>query len=257
MQWNLEFANLTAYCLVFARMGGLFLLNPLFGRRNLPSRAKMVLILGMTILLTPTVSASVPGAAGVFGLLWGLLQEFFTGFCCSFAFQLFYYMLFFVGDFLDVEFGLSMAKVFDPGTNVQMSLSSTMLNLIFMLYLFATDSHLILIKLFASTYQIVPMGGGLLTSELSEFFLTLFASVFSLVIRLCLPFVAAMFVSEVSMGILMKLVPQIHVFVISVQFKILVGLLLMILFASPVTGFLDNYMTLMFENMERALYTLV
>ena len=80
---------------------------------------------------------------------------------------------------------------------------------------------------------------------------------FSLVIRLSLPFVAAMFVSEVSMGVLMKLVPQIHVFVISVQFKILLGLLLMILFASPITAFLDNYMTLMFENMERALYTLI
>lgn len=87
--------------------------------------------------------------------------------------------------------------------------------------------------------------------------MTLFASVFSLVIRLSLPFVAAMFVSEVSMGVLMKLVPQIHVFVISVQFKILLGLLLMILFASPITAFLDNYMTLMFENMERALYTLI
>ncbi len=59
------------------------------------------------------------------------------------------------------------------------------------------------------------------------------------------------------MGVLMKLVPQIHVFVISVQFKILLGLLLMILFASPITAFLDNYMTLMFENMERALYTLI
>ena len=150
-----------------------------------------------------------------------------------------------------------MAKVFDPGTSLQMSLSSTMLNIALMLYLFATDSHLILIKLFAATYQVVPIGAGLVTTELSEFFMTLFASVFSLVIRLSLPFVAAMFVSEVSMGVLMKLVPQIHVFVISVQFKILLGLLLMILFASPITAFLDNYMTLMFENMERALYTLI
>lgn len=257
MQWNWEFADLTAYFLVFARMSGLFLINPLFSRKNLPARARVVLVLGMTILLVPGLSLGALEEASYFGLLGGLLQELFVGFCCSFVFQLFYYMLFFAGDLLDVEFGLSMAKVFDPGTSLQMSLSSTMLNIALMLYLFATDSHLILIKLFAATYQVVPIGAGLVTTELSEFFMTLFASVFSLVIRLSLPFVAAMFVSEVSMGVLMKLVPQIHVFVISVQFKILLGLLLMILFASPITAFLDNYMTLMFENMERALYTLI
>ena len=82
--------------------------------------------------------------------------------------------------------------------------------------------------------------------------MTLFASVFSLVIRLSLPFVAAMFVSEVSMGVLMKLIPQIHIFVINIQFKMILGLLLLLAFAGPVASFTDNYMRIMFENLQYA-----
>ena len=93
MQWNWEFADLTAYFLVFARMSGLFLINPLFSRKNLPARARVVLVLGMTILLAPGLSLGALEEASYVGLLGGLLQELFVGFCCSFVFQLFYYML--------------------------------------------------------------------------------------------------------------------------------------------------------------------
>lgn len=256
LQWNLRFADLTVYLLVFGRMCGMLLLNPVLGRKNVPSQMKMALILGLTLVVSPNVPAGGLALTGAVSLVGTLMLEVFVGLVCSFTFMLFYYMLFFAGDLLDVEFGLSMAKVFDPGTNIQMSISSTLFNIVFVLYFFVTDSHLILIKLVAASFEIVPLGGAVVTAEVGSFFIILFTSAFSLVVRLTLPFVAAMFVSEVSMGVLMKLVPQIHVFVISIQFKILLGILLMLLFASPIVSFVDNYMIIMFESMEKALYAL-
>jgi flagellar biosynthetic protein FliR len=44
-----------------------------------------------------------------------------------------------------------MAKVFDPGTSIQMSISGNIFSLLFVLFLFVTDSHLVLIRLFASS----------------------------------------------------------------------------------------------------------
>ena len=96
----------------------------------------------------------------------------------------------------------------------------------------------------------------MLSAEIPSFFFTLFTSVFSLALRLALPFLAAMFVAELSMGVLMKLVPQIHVFVISIQFKILMGMLLMLLFSVPLANFVDNYLIILFEEMEKALLVL-
>jgi flagellar biosynthetic protein FliR len=140
--------------------------------------------------------------------------EFFIGFLLSFVFNVYYYMLMFAADIMDTQLGFSMAKTMDPLTNIQTATMGNFFNIMFMLYFFATNSHLILINMAVNTYDVIGAGA----AELSyrggcEFAIALFSSVFLLAIRLALPFVAAEFVLEVSLGLLMKLIPQIHVFV--------------------------------------------
>lgn len=250
-------ASLPAYLLVFVRFSGMIGFNPLLSRRNVPAMVRAGLILGLTLLVAPTVQTA-PGLADFtdLELLWGMFKELFIGFVCGFIFQLFYYMIFFAGDLMDVQFGLSMAKVFDPGTNIQTSSTGNFLSILFIFYLFSTNSHLLLIRIFASSFDVVPAGAVVITQNISGFIFDLFISVFSLAIRLSLPFIAAEFVLELAMGILMKLIPQIHVFVINIQFKLLLGIFLLLAFAGPIATFIDNYMDYMFENISQALFAL-
>ena len=50
----------------------------------------------------------------------------------------------------------------------------------------------------------------------------------------------------------MKLIPQIHVFVINMQMKVMLGFVLLLAFSGPIASFLDNYMRVMLENMQWA-----
>lgn len=253
---NSILSNTTVWLLVFARMGGLIGMNPLFSRRNVPSMVRMGLIFLLTLLVAPGLSAPELAGWNSLDLFVGLLRELFVGLACGFVFQIYYYMLFFTGDLMDMQFGLSMAKVFDPGTNIQMSISSNLLNIVFALFIFATNSHLLLIQVFTASFQILPLGGASFSPECAQFFLELFIGAFSLGLRLALPFMAAEFVLELSMGVLMKLIPQIHVFVINIQFKLLLGILLLLAFANPIATFTDHYMRLMLENLQRAFMAL-
>lgn len=248
--------NSAAWLLVFARMGGLLGMNPLFARRNVPSAIRAGLTFLLTALIAPGITVTGLAASNSLELAVGMLGELMIGFCCGYVFQIFYYMLFFAGDLLDTHFGMSMAKVFDPGSNVQMSVSSTFLNILFILYIFVTDSHLLLIRIFADSFQVLPAGAFSFSQESARFFLELFVSTFSLALRLVLPFMAAEFVLELSMGVLMKLIPQIHIFVINIQFKMLLGLLLLLAFSAPIASFTDNYMRLMLESLQRAFLAL-
>lgn len=251
------FEQIHLYILVFARMAGMILFNPLLSRRNLPARLRVGLAMGLTLLIAPGVDGLAAAGFDTLDMLFGMCKELFVGLICGFVFQLFYYMLFFAGDFLDVEFGLSMARVFDPGSNIQMSISSNLLSVFFALYLFATNCHLLLIRIFATSYDIIPVGAGtLLASEISGFMINLFIGAFSMAVKLTLPFVAAEFVTEIAMGVLMKLIPQINVFVINIQFKMFFGIFLLLAFASPISSFMDNYIRILFENMENALYAM-
>lgn len=258
MNNNFLVTNTLSYVFIFARMVGVVGFNPVFGRKGIPNAFKVGLVLMLTIALAPLLP--MPGIAygmPTFVVILELAKEMLIGVICGFVFQLFYYMLVFAGDLMDLQFGMSMAKVFDPGTNIQLSISSNILNIIFVLYLFATNSHHIIIRIFTTSYQIVPMLGANITASVSQNILALFCSAFALVLKLALPFVAAELVLEVCMGVLMKLIPQIHVFVINIQLKQLLGLTLLLLFASPISSFLDKYMLLMLENMQNILFTLV
>ena len=244
-------ANSPAWMLTFARLAGMLGMNPLFARRNVPSAARAALVFLMTAILAPGLTVTLDAQSSA-QLLWAMLKELFVGYVCGYVFQVFYYMLFFAGDLMDTHFGMSMAKVFDPGTSIQMSVSSTFLNILLMLYLFVTDSHLLMIRIFADSFQVLPAGTFTFSQDSAKFFINLFLSTFSLAIRLVLPFMAAEFVLELSMGVLMKLIPQIHIFVINIQFQMLLGLILLLAFAGPVASFVDNYMLLMLQNLQYA-----
>ena len=84
-----------------------------------------------------------------------------------------------------------------------------------------------------------------------------FSSVFLLALRLALPYVAAEFILEICLGILMKLIPQIHVFVIQMQGKILLAIILLLALSVPMTQFIDNYIAEMFNSMNGALKALI
>lgn len=256
MSIEISVLDIALFILVFCRMAGMILFNPLLASQNVPARLKSGFVLGLTFLIAPTLNwDGLPLDTGT-ALVFAMFRELFIGFVCGMVFQFFYYILFFVGDVMDVGFGLSMAKVFDPATNIQTSTASRLLQIVFVLYLFATNSHLVLIRIFASSYMIIPVGAQSLNLEIGRFMLELFVSIFSLAIRLALPFMAAEFTLEISMGVLMKLIPQINAFVINLQFQVLLGLALLFLFCGPIANFVDSYLGQMLQSIERALYAM-
>jgi flagellar biosynthetic protein FliR len=253
MSGSILISGLTLYALVFCRMGGMLFFNPLMMRSNIPSQVKVALALGLTVLLTPSVSAGMAEIPNEYALMFKMLSELLIGVVFGFIFQVFYYMLLFAGDVIDMSFGLSMAKAFDPGTNIQASLSGKLLQILFVLYFFATNSHLVMIRIMASSFDLVPLGQVTVSAGMFQYVMEMFVYAFSLAVRLTLPFVAASFVLEIALGVLMKLIPQINVFVIHFQMKIAFGLFLLFLFAVPLGEAMENFLNTMLLQMQGAL----
>lgn len=247
---------LDVFILVFSRMGGMIFVNPLFSRRNVPMRVRAGLVFAISILLAPSMDGQAVAAYNGLEMAGAMLKELAFGVSFGLVFQIFFYMLFTAGDLMDTVFGLSMAKVFDPINGLQTTLMGQYLQIMFVLYFFATGSHLLMLKLFSYTFEVIPVGGYTLAVEaVGSFLLSLFNTAFLLIIKLALPFVAAEFLVEGTMGILMKLIPQIHIFMINMQFKIIVGLVLVVLFAQPMGDFVESYLGVLMESMQQLLTT--
>ena len=83
-------ANSPAWLLVFARMGGLLGMNPLFARRNVPGVIRAGLTFLLTALIAPGVIVTGLSANNSLELAVGMLKELFLGFACGYVFQIYY-----------------------------------------------------------------------------------------------------------------------------------------------------------------------
>ncbi len=248
---DIAFANILMYVLLFIRFLGMVALNPLLSRNNVPMMVRTGLAFLLAFLLAPMQSEealaqvyAMDTATFGFAVVW----EAGIGMVLGYIFQLFYMMLFFSGDLVDTEIGMAMAKTFDPGSSVNSGFSASFFTLMFTLYIFAAGAHLEMFYLFADTLRALPVGAFRFSGGILTFILQLFVRVFTLALRLWAPFMAAEFVLQMGMGILMKFIPQISVFVINFQMKILLGLLLLYWFAPIVGNFVTNYIGTMLDS---------
>ena len=74
-----------------------------------------------------------------------------------------------------------------------------------------------------------------------------------LAVKLCMPILAAELIAQVGMGILMKVIPQINVFAINIELKVIVGLALLLVLMSPFSEFLLEAEALMLNSLHEVL----
>ena len=72
-------------------------------------------------------------------------------------------------------------------------------------------------------------------------------------IKLAMPILAAELMGQVGMGILMKVIPQINVFVINIDLKLIIGLVLVMLLLVPFSQFLLDAEMQMLVMLQRTL----
>lgn len=250
--WDNLLNNWQGTLLIFARVLGIFSFNPIFARKNTPTVVKagasiaLAVIIGMSMAGgTPTVNYT---SLGTFA--FAVLLEGFVGFVLGFMTQLFLSTMLVAGDVMDTQSGLGMAKIYDPSSGVQMPLFGSITTYMFILYFFVTNAHLSYIRIFALSFDIIPLGVGSINTDVGMIIVEYFAVVLTLAMKLAMPMIVAQLILEISVGILMKAVPQIQVMVVNMQLKLIFGLFLMFALAIPLSDYLDRYMGTMLETLE-------
>lgn len=236
-----QISDITLYLLVFVRLAACFMINPIFSRNSIPNMTRMAIVLILTCIVVPNVSGSGLENINTVAMVGLIVKEAMIGAVLGFIIQLFMYMLALAGDMIDTANGLSMAKVMNPATDIQSGAAGSILTYLFVLLVFVSNSHLVMIRAFIYTFECIPVSSFVNISSICTFVISTFISVFNLCIRLFLPFVACELILEITLGVLMKMIPQIHVFVINIQLKIIVGLALMLVLSGTLGDSMSTY----------------
>lgn len=252
---QLDMDVLPYYLLLFVRMSGLFLIAPVFSRRNVPTTLKVSLCLAMTFVLAMAMPAPADftlGSVSVIAYLATVLLELSLGMVVGFITLFFFSLVLVAGQVIDVETGMGMASVLDPQSGMQVSISGTLLNLLLVLYFLINNGHLRLIRIISQSFVRVPVGQVRLTPQLAAFSAEQFTLSFGMAVSLMLPIIGAALLAETAMGILMRAIPQLNAYMVGIPLKILVGLTVLFFMQPFYIEFCDRIFERVFAASEQA-----
>ena len=245
------------FFLIVMRMAGFVFLNPVLGRRNIPSQVKVGLSMVMAVLVYSTAVSQgttneiETGSAVVFGVL--AVKELLIGYFLGFVMQLFDMILTFAGTVIDFQLGISMAMVYDAQNGAQVALSGNILQIFYLLLFFVSDGHLALMKILALSGEIVPYGEVAISGGAAWLLLDIFVECVVLAMRMAFPMIAFEFLVQVGVGVLTKINPQVNLFVLSIQLRLTVGLILMMFLIGPIGDYIGNMITEMLNTLQGVL----
>lgn len=245
MEFTVE--NMEYYLLVLLRISGFIATAPFFSYNTIPARMKAAISIMLTIIVTTVVPATAVSYSGVVGFSVLVLKETVVGLILGFMCTLCLYIINFSGQIIDMEIGLSMANMFDPTSNVQITVTGNIYNYLLMLMMVVTNMHYYIIRAITDSFQYFGVGKAVFRDGLKDIVVEFMGNYFLIAIRIVLPVFCCILLVDVILGVLTKAAPQMNMFAVGIQIKVLVGVVILILLVQTIPMISDFIFTEMKE----------
>ncbi|MBR4574986.1 MAG: flagellar biosynthetic protein FliR [Lachnospiraceae bacterium] len=226
INYPFTFEDLEFFLLVLARISSFVFVAPFFSMSNTPRRLRAGFsLLVATLLFGVLPDHNVPEYSTVLGYSIIVLKETITGLIIGLGANICMSIVNFAGKVADMEIGLSMVQLFDPLTREGTGFMGSFYQYILILIMLITNMHYYFLRAIVETFSIIPIGGAKFSStKIMTTMITFMTDFITVSFRICLPIVAAMLLLNAILGVLAKTAPQINMFSVGIQIKIVVGL---------------------------------
>lgn len=232
------------YLLVFARTGTMLMLLPPIGDANVPSRVRLLLALGLTLALAPTVSSAYPSQApaNIASLVFMIAMEVTAGLMIGSLTRVIMSAISIAGTIIANQMGIAYAESLDPTQHGQQGVViGNFLSMLAVVLIFGANLHHLAIGAVAGSYHLIPPGTSLPTGDMAELSIRITSSAFALGFQLSAPFIVFGFAVNAGFGVLARMMPQLQIFFIATPFNILVGFVVLTLVMGTMMSIVLNF----------------
>lgn len=242
IEYSFSIAELEYFLLVLTRISCFIFVAPFFSMQNTPNRVKI----GFSVFVAYIVyQITMPHDAIVYETVFeyaviimkeavaGLLIGLGAGICNS--------IVLYAGRMIDMEIGLAMANQMDPTTMEYASITGVFYQYIITLMLMITGMHRYLIQAIVETYELIPVNGIVIhNDEMLGSMIQFMSDYLSIGFRICLPVFCVSLILSAVLGIMAKVSPQMNMFAVGMQIKVLVGLCVLF-FTLPMMPYISDF----------------
>ncbi|MDE7299651.1 MAG: flagellar biosynthetic protein FliR [Lachnospiraceae bacterium] len=241
------------FLMIMVRISAFIYTAPFFSIGSVPQRVKVGLSAVLSYLMFTLLPYEPLSYSGSLGFLIMIALNAIAGFVMGFFANINTHILSFTGQIVDMQIGFSMATEYDPATRTTVSLSSNIFNYAVMLILLVTRLHYYIIEAILDSFHVIPIAEATLQPEIYKLMLQFIIDFCVIGFRIALPVFAATLIANTVLAILAKVAPQMNMFVIGMQMKVLIGLAVL----AVVTLRLDAISDAIFDEMYKMLRSVI
>ena len=243
--YHLEF-----YLLIFARIAGVVSVAPIYGTRGVPRRVRVGFGICIALVVASATEYTPLNYTTLIGFTVLLVKELLLGLSVGLASNLCLTIINLSGMFIDREI--------DPTTNTSITISADLYNYLVLLIMLCSNMHHFILRAICDSFQVIPVGGINLQEEaLQTLALTFIEEYFLVGFQIALPIFISITLCNVVLGILAKTAPQMNMFSVGIELKLLLGLIVMmvtVMFLPNITDFVFQMTEDLVMNVLRTAY---
>ena len=227
-----------SYLYPLFRLGGFFLIAPVFGTQLVPGRIRIGLALLVALLLAPLLPP-VPALDPLSPASMLLVaQQVLVGLGLGFVMQLFFQVFVFGAQMIAMQMALGLASMVDPANGISVTVLAQYFLLMLTLVFVATNGHIVMFEVFLESFRYLPVGSAWDMAGTSWSLAHGASWMFLSGLLLALPAVTALLVVNLAFGVMTRAAPQLNVFSLGFPVALVFGLLIVWL---GMRGFLPQY----------------
>ena len=248
------FLRIDIVFLVMLRIIGFFIAVPIFGGKHVPSYAKIgISFIMATIVLSAEGSPVVVYDNHIMGYGFLIIKEFMIGITIGFTVYLVFSTVFLAGQLIDFQVGFSMVSVMDPLSEMQVPITGNLYYFMISAILLAVNGHHTILRALFYSYRVLPIGQAVFTEQISRAYIDMVSAYFVIAFKIASPIIGAIFLIDLSLGILARTAPQMNIFVVGLPMKLLMGLLALIVIMPTFSTVAD----FLFHEMYKNIFTII
>ena len=242
------------FLLIFVRISGIFMMAPIFGSRNVAGRIKAALALIITYIIFPLIFDTNTVIPEQFlSYFFMVIGELIIGLILGFISSLVFSAIQMAGHLLDMQIGFGIVSMIDPLSGQQAPLVGNFKYILALIVFLATNGHHVLLSALFSSFKLIPVTGMVVNVAIAKFVIDIIGSMFILALKICLPILVAIVLTDMALGILARTMPQMNIFVVGVPGKIIVGIFVLSIGLPFYIFFLELAFDGMYKNIFRIL----
>ncbi len=214
-----------AFILILLRISSFMISFPLINTSLIPTNVKILLMLAVSFYISNIVGIAIPvEKISLLDYFILSVKEVLLGFCLGLVVNIFIAAFSYAAEIISYSMGLTIVNIFDP-TFGMISILDRFFIITFYLVFFITGSYKIVIGSAIMSFKLIPIIGAKANFEsIFPFLIKSSSLIFSLAFKIAFPFILVLFIVNLGLALINRLIPQINVFIVGLPLQVFIGL---------------------------------